>query len=106
MRPQLVPVSFDYQKDDSQDSLQEFVEWLQKETISILSRSKGDTDSIRSAIFLFVNRAMEAHLPDDIIGEVLGVSIIRGGLNQAEEELALDEADALFNALENMYRKT
>jgi hypothetical protein len=96
-------MKYDLRQDERREGLDQFIEWLQSETMSSLAGSVGNDDAIRAAVFLFMNRALEAHLPERTVGEVLGISAVRAGLSEAEEEVAFDEADFLAGTLGEMY---
>ena len=75
----------DFREQRSGDAAERFCYWLEQETIDLLHRSHGDSEATRSAIFLFVNRAYEAHMPDAQIGEMFGRCIVRAGLRKQDE---------------------
>ena len=72
----------------SGDEADRFCAWLEQETIDSLRRSYGDGEATKSAIFLFVNRAYEAHMPESRIGEMFGTCIVREGFHEREEDPA------------------
>jgi hypothetical protein len=51
--------------------------------------------NMKALVFLFVNRAHEAHLPESQIAEVFGKSIVHGGLSESNSESALDLLEML-----------
>ena len=53
-----------------------------------LRRSYGDGEATKCAIFLFVNRAYEVHMPEAQIGEMFGKCIVRAGFREQDEEPA------------------
>jgi hypothetical protein len=67
-----------------------FLAWLEAETIDGLKRSYGDGEGTKSMIFLFVNRAYEAHMPEPLIGGMFGKCIIRAGYREEDEDPAYD----------------
>lgn len=67
-----------------------FRAWLEAETTDGLKREYGDGEGTKSMIFLFVNRAFEAHMPEPLIGETFGKCIVRAGYRENEEERAFD----------------
>ncbi|RPI78517.1 MAG: hypothetical protein EHM45_06255 [Desulfobacteraceae bacterium] len=77
----------------------EFKEWLANETVSALIVSKGKPEEIKACVFLFLNRAYEAHLDADEIVELLGIqkpSIIdMAGLQGEDEETVLSSYELL-----------
>jgi hypothetical protein len=67
-----------------------FIAWLEAETIAGLRRTYGDGEGTKTMIFLFVNRAFEAHMPEPLIGEIFGKCIVRAGYREEEEGPAFD----------------
>jgi hypothetical protein len=67
-----------------------FRAWLEAETIDGLRRSYGDPEGTKTTIFLFVNRAYEAHMPEELIGKTFGKCIVRAGYREEDEAPALD----------------
>tara|TARA_R110002167_G_scaffold97114_1_gene256635 strand:+ start:616 stop:873 length:258 start_codon:yes stop_codon:yes gene_type:complete len=63
--------------------------------VSILQRSVGDEESLKTAIFLFVNRGREAGLEMNDITDIFGISIARAGLTEGDGAIVLDWAEAL-----------
>ncbi|HMF19794.1 MAG TPA: hypothetical protein VKE98_21495 [Gemmataceae bacterium] len=76
----------DFRKQPDGKAAKRFCSWLEQETIDSLRRSYGDGEATKSAIFLFVNRAYEAHMPEAEIGELFGRCIVRAGFREEEEE--------------------
>lgn len=72
----------------SGEDAEHFCSWLEQETPDSLSRSIGDGEATKSAIFLFVNRAYEAHMPEEQIGQLFGKCIVRAGFREEDEEPA------------------
>jgi hypothetical protein len=70
-----------------------FLAWLEAETIDFLKRSIGDPETTRAAIFLFVNRAYEAHMPEDKIGAMFGKCFVRAGFPEEDEDAAFHLLD-------------
>ena len=67
-----------------------FLSWLEAETSDGLRRSYGDGDGTKTMIFLFVNRAYEAHMPESLIGESFGKCVVRAGYREDDEGPAFD----------------
>jgi hypothetical protein len=67
-----------------------FIAWLEAETIADLRRTHGDGEGTKTMIFLFVNRAFEAHMPENLIGETFGKCIVRAGYREEDEGRAFD----------------
>lgn len=75
------------------DSADQFLAWLKRETIDSLKRSRSNPETLKGAVFLFVNRAYEAQMEDDQIGALFGKAFVRAGG-------APDDEDAVFDLLE------
>ena len=80
----------------------QFLAWLEAETINDLRRSYGDGEGTKTMIFLFVNRAFEAHMPEPLIGRTFGKCIVRAGYREQDEAPALD----LFEFFAEIARRT
>lgn len=65
-----------------------FCEWLLCETANALTRDYGNGEATKASIFLFVNRAFEAHLPESKIAEIFGMSLVRAGYCDQDVEPA------------------
>jgi hypothetical protein len=81
-------VKHDFRQQPIGDAAERFCSWLEQETTASLRRSYGDGEAIKSAIFLFVNRACEAHLPESEIGKMFGKCIVGAGFREQDEEPA------------------
>lgn len=67
-----------------------FREWLEHETIGMLSRCTGDPEGLNTTIFLYTNRAFESHMPEEEIGSLFGKCFVRSGLPEAVQDAAFD----------------
>jgi hypothetical protein len=83
----------DFSKQPTGSAADEFRTWIEHETIDTLRRSYGNAEATKTAIFLFVNRAYEAHMPDPEIAELFGKCIVRAGFREEDEEPAFDWLD-------------
>ncbi|HTU93748.1 MAG TPA: hypothetical protein VMF69_26950 [Gemmataceae bacterium] len=81
-------MKYDFRQQQSSETAIRFCSWLEQETIESLRRSYGNGEATKSAIFLFVNRAYEAHMPEEQIGELFGRCIVRAAFQEADEEPA------------------
>lgn len=79
-------MKFDARKNDSVADLITFVDWLRSETVSGLKRSYGDREGVNAVLFLFANRAYEAHLREDAIWQIAGEAIGQAGYSEQETE--------------------
>lgn len=70
-----------------------FVGWLEAETIDGLRRAYGDGEAVKSIVLLYVNRAYEAHMPQELIGATFGKCIVRAGYREEDEAPAFDLLD-------------
>jgi hypothetical protein len=78
----------DFRTQPTGESADRISEWLERETTDLLRRSYGNGEATKSAIFLFVNRAYEAHMPESRIGEMFGKCVVRAGFQERDEEPA------------------
>ena len=85
----------------------EYVRWIKEETIAGLKRAGKNTESIRTAVFLYLNRAYEAGLAPDEITDLFGVipdSILaKAKLDQNVEQQALIEFEILDPNIEGTW---
>jgi hypothetical protein len=86
-------MKFNAREEQSLHQKAEFFAWLTHETISVLQRSRGDSESLKTAAFLFMNRAHEAGLATGEIAEIAGMSVARAGLQGNDEEVFFDWID-------------
>jgi hypothetical protein len=70
-----------------------FKQWLLDETVAMLRESYGDLERTKSTIFLYVNRAYEAHLPETETDGMFGVAVVRAGYSEREEQAMFDWLD-------------
>lgn len=76
----------DFRAQPSGNAADSFCLWLEQETIESLRKAYGDNEATKGAIFLFVNRAYEAHMPESKIGEMFGTSMVRASFQEQDEE--------------------
>jgi hypothetical protein len=101
-------MKFDARADHDPDRRNVFIKWLVGEAASGLRRSAGDMESLRSVVFLYLNRAYEAGLDSDEICDLLG--ILRGSvlnearLSQRDQQVVLDAYETLDPILEQQYQ--
>ena len=87
-------MKFDARIEKSPEKKEAFAAWLTAETTSTLQRASGDPEGLKAAAFLFANRAREAGMAEHEVAEVIGVSIARAGLQEADEDAVLDFVEA------------
>lgn len=80
----------DFRINPSGDEADAFRVWLERETVGMLERTRGDGEGTKSAIFLYVNRAFEAHMPEREIGCLFGTCFVRAGHPEHEQDAAFD----------------
>jgi hypothetical protein len=78
----------DFRQQPSGEAAEQFCSWLEQETTASLRHSYGDAEATKSAIFLYVNRAYEAHMPGEQIGKMFGKCIARAGFREQDDEPA------------------
>jgi len=82
----------------------EFAAWLLAQTISNLTESYGDLEALKGSLFLFANRAYESKMPEEQIAEILGVSIVRAGYTELEEETVYDIVEPLAEVAKAVHK--
>lgn len=80
----------DYRSDPSSENAQSFLRWLESETANALREDYGNVEAIKSSVFLYVNRAYEAGLPDSLVGQIFGKSIAKAGYSETEQDSVFD----------------
>ncbi len=95
-------MKYDYRNEPTGEVAEDFYNRLSSETTDSLARSYGDGEATKASIFLFVNRAFEAHLPERWIAEIFGKSLVSAGYDEQDEEPAF----ALFEAFAEVARGT
>ena len=83
-------MKYDFADSNDDAGAARFIAWIEAETIADLTRTYGDGEGTKTMIFLFVNRAFEAHMPETLIGETFGKCIVRAGYREEEEGPAFD----------------
>jgi hypothetical protein len=78
--------------------------WLERETVDSLRRGYGDGEATKAAIFLFVNRAYEAHMSEPEIGAMFGRCVVQAGFREEDEEPAFDCLEQLAAIAEAVHR--
>ena len=100
-------MKFDARTEANGEKKLAFVEWLFETTVRDLRRSSGDQAMIRAALFLFLNRAYEAHLDPDEIVELLGIAnpniLSAAGYTGADEAAAMREYGILDPVISQVY---
>lgn len=87
----------DFPSDCDSDSAQAFINWLESETVSARRRGRNnaDAESLKASVFLYVNRAYEAGLPDNVVGGTFGRCIARAGYTEEEQDSVFDLLESL-----------
>ena len=80
----------DFHKEPTGADADAFLAWLERETIGLLGRTLGDPEGNKTAIFLYVNRAYESHMPESQIGSLFGKCCVRAGRTEEEQDAAFD----------------
>lgn len=80
----------DFAKPSDGFEAENFISWLQDETISALQSSHRNLESLKTTLFLYTNRAYESHLEEDRIYNILAVSIVRAGYTEEETSPLFD----------------
>jgi hypothetical protein len=86
---------------------EQFVAWLAETTVNDFVRCRGNRDQLRTAVFLFLNRAYEAHLDPDLVVDLLGIRsgnvIDAAGLNKTDQEVVMECYELLDATTFNVY---
>lgn len=85
----------DYHNDPDSDEALQFLSWLESETAEALRADYGNLESVKSSVFLYVNRAYEAGLPDGLVGQIFGRCIAKAGYTEEEQDAVLDLLESL-----------
>ena len=93
-------MNHDYSTKPEGEKAQEFSAWLLAQTIKNLTDSYGDLGALKSSLFLFANRAYESKMPENKVAETLGVSIVRAGYTELEEEKVYDIFESFIDVVE------
>jgi hypothetical protein len=88
-------MKYDYRSDPDSDEAQSFLSWLEAETSNALRDDYGNIEAVKSSVFLYVNRAYEAGLPDSLVGKILGSCVATAGYNEAEQEVMFELLESL-----------
>jgi hypothetical protein len=79
----------DFRQQATGDAADRFRAWLERETINSLRHAYGNAEATKTSIFLFANRAYEAHMPEGEVGRLFGKCLVRAGFREDEEEPAI-----------------
>ena len=92
-------MKFDARSDASPEKKEAFTAWLVAETASMLRRAAGDSEALKAAVFLYLNRAYEAGLQPNEVTDLLGIgpksAMSLAALVKKDEESVLAAFDAL-----------
>lgn len=80
-----------------------FCHRLLSETTAALTRDYGNAGATKASIFMFVNRAFEAHLPESKIAEIFGVAVVRAGYREDDEPAAFAWLDVFAPVARAVY---
>jgi hypothetical protein len=94
----------DFAAQPNSEETERFRKWLDTETTGMLQRSYGDSEKTEAAIFLFCQRAYEAHMPEMEIAEMFALCVLRAGFNEQEEQACFDWLDFFAQLAANVHR--
>ncbi len=83
-------LNHDYRSDSDSDKAQTFLSWLESETADALRSDYGNVEAVKSSVFLYVNRAYEAGLPDGLVGQISGRCVAKAGYTEKEQDSVFD----------------
>jgi len=100
-------VKYDARTDVENTQREAFLGWLTRSTVEDLKRCGEDKEKLGTAVFLFLNRAYEAHLDADLIVDLLGAkpgSILDAAeLSSTAEAFVLDQYELLDPTICSVY---
>ncbi|HEY1171584.1 MAG TPA: hypothetical protein VGH19_09460 [Verrucomicrobiae bacterium] len=79
-----------------------FITVLIAETTESFRRSAVDTEGLKAAVFLFVNRARENRMDDIKMAEVLGICVARAGLSEKDEDFLTEYLEEIASLTRNI----
>ena len=88
-------MKYDFRQQPEGEAADRFLSWLEEETVSYLRRCRGDAEALKSGIFLYVNRAYEAHMADNQIWALFAKSFVRSGWPEEDKAAAFDLLESL-----------
>ena len=94
-QPQSALMKHDFATSRDKAANDRFVRWLESETTDSLKRTYGNAGATNAAVFLYVNRAFEAHMPEELIAETFGKCVVRAGYREEDEAAVFDLPDSL-----------
>lgn len=97
MNPMDPAMKHDFSQDPSSTDAEAFKAWLLAETVSGFHADRHDPERQKATVFLFVNRACEAKIPDNILAQIYGTAVVRGRLTPAEEDISYDWLEAFVD---------
>jgi hypothetical protein len=95
----------DFSDEPGGEAAERFLNWLEQEMIDMLRRTAGDAEGTKAAIFLFVNRAYEAHMPEQQMAKLFGKCFVRAGRPEEEEDTAFDLLEFFAEIARNVHRR-
>jgi len=96
----------DFSREPTGVAADDFRLWLEDQTIDMLRRTLDDPEGTKTAIFLFVNRAYEAKMPDGEIGRMFGKCFVRSGHPQDDQDAAFDLLEFLGEIAKATHSRT
>lgn len=95
----LNPFGFNARTNPSLEAKQAFGDWLLQETTQHLASSAGNTEGLKTAIFLALGRAYEAGLTPEETGDAVCASVKAANLGDSDFEFALQQYELLDELL-------
>jgi hypothetical protein len=93
----------DFRDQPEGEAAERFLNWLEHETIDMFWRTAGDAEGTKTAIFLYVNRACEAHLPEQEMARLFGRCFVRAGRPEEEQDAAFDQLEFFAEVAKNVH---
>lgn len=95
----LNPLGFNARTNSSLEAKSAFISWLLKETTEQLASSSGNTEGLKTAVFLALGRAYEAGLNPEETGDAICASIKAANLGDSDFDFSLQQYEMLDELL-------
>ena len=92
-----------FSEDPASPQAAAFKDWLMQETVKGFVAAKRNTEQQKSVVFLFVNRACEARLPDNALAHIYGTAAAQGRLTETEEDMSYDWLEGFVDVARKQY---
>jgi hypothetical protein len=108
-QPDAIGMKYDDRSEADPIRREQFIAWLVETTVNDFVRCRSNRDRLRTAVFLFLNRAYEAHLDPYFVVELLGIRsgnvITSAGLDETDEAVVMECYERLDATTLNVYEE-